>query len=156
MTSDARFGIDLYDEPGDPQEVAGEQMTIVGHVWSPDAERIVVAPDGRVLIIDPSGRNPTGLNSSLAATAAFLEAFRVFYLGERPPVAPKMTVADARARLAALQRGETLPEPAALVALPRAERVAILRHTLEQQDPEAVAAGTWWSRILRRPEFDAD
>lgn len=157
MVSDARFGIELYevDERG-PQTVDGAETTVVGHVWSPDAERIVETRDGRALIVDPSGANPTPLNRSLAATEGFLEAFRVFYLGERPPVPAKMTVDEARARLAALQRGESLPEPAAPPVVPRSERVAILRQALESQDAEAVAPGTWWSRILRRPEFDGD
>lgn len=157
MVSDARFGIELYEaaERGS-QVVGGAETTVVGHVWSPDAERIVETGDGRVLIVDPSGANPTPLNRSLAATEGFLEAFRVFYLGERPPVQATMTVDEARARLAALQRGETLPEPAAPPVVPRADRVAILRRALESQDAEAVAPGTWWSRILRRPEFDGD
>ncbi|BDZ52058.1 hypothetical protein GCM10025867_42990 [Frondihabitans sucicola] len=156
MVSDARFGIELYDGPDRTQVVDGKPATVVGHVWSPDAERIVTTGDGRVLIVDPSGANPTPLNANLDSTEAFLEAFRVFYLGDRPPVAPKMTVAEARARLAALQRNETLPESAPPAAAPRAERVATLRARLEAQDPDAVVLGTWWSRILQRPEFDTN
>jgi hypothetical protein len=156
VASDARFGIELYDAPGDTQVVDGDETTIVGHVWSPDAERIVAAGDGTVLVIDPSGANATRLNTSVAATEAFLEAFRIFYLGDRPPVAAAMTVAEARERLAALQRGETLPAHVAPAAAPRGERVAILRASLEAQDPAAVLPGTWWSRILLRPEFDPD
>lgn len=156
MTSDARFGIELYEAPHEAQAVAGdaEPATLVGHVWSPDAERIVARTDGSVLIIDPSGANPTALNATLADAEAFLEAFRVFYLGDRPPVPVTMTVDEARARLAALQRGETLPEPVVPAQASRAERVATLRGSLEAQDPAAVAPGTWWSRILERPEFD--
>ncbi|AMM19921.1 hypothetical protein AX769_06815 [Frondihabitans sp. PAMC 28766] len=164
MAGDARFGIELDehsgethpgDGPAETQLVAGEEMSIVGHVWSRDAERIVQAPDGRVLIIDPSGANPALLNTGLDKTEAFLEAFRVFYLGDRPPVVPQMTVAEARERLAALQRGETLADPVAPAAAPRADRVAILRQTLTEQDAMSIAPGTWWSRILQRPEFDA-
>lgn len=154
MASDARFGIELYEDPTDRQTVDGASVLIVGHVWSPDAERIVETPDGRVLIIDPSGRNATGLNRSLADTEAFLEAFRVFYLGDRPPVAPPMTRDEARARLAALQRGETLAPPATPEPIPRDERVRRLRRALDERDAPAVAPGTWWARILARPEFD--
>lgn len=154
MVSDARFGIELHEDPTERQTVDGASVLIVGHVWSPDAERLVQTADGRVLIIDPSGRNATPLNASLRDTEAFLEAFRVFYLGDRPPVAVAMTRDEARARLAALQRGETLAPPAAPEPIPRDERVRVLRRALDERDAPAVAAGTWWSRILDRPEFD--
>jgi len=154
MASDARFGIELYDSAAGSQEVDGETTTVVGHVWSLDAERIVRAGDGRILIIDPSGANPTLLNRNLGATQGFLEAFRLFYLGDRPPVAAKMTVGEARARLTALQRGETLSEQVVPARATRGERVATLLDDLRAQDPAAVAPGTWWSRILQRPEFD--
>lgn len=154
MASDARFGIELYEDPTDRQIVDGASVLIVGHVWSPDAERLVQTDDGRMLVIDPSGRNATPLNASRADTEAFLEAFRVFYLGDRPPVAAALTRDEARARLAALQRGETLAPPAAPAPVPRDERVDALRRALAAGDEGALAPGTWWSRILARPEFD--
>lgn len=154
MASDARFGIELYGHPGETQTVEGETATVVGHVWSPDAERIVELPGGSVLVIDPSGANATSLNSSISDTEVFLEAFRVFYLGDRPGVVPPMTVDEARARLASLQRGETPAVKVAPVPASRANRVATLRRDLGACDPAALIDGSWWSRILERPEFD--
>lgn len=150
MVSDARFGIELYEADDRDRAQSGR----IGHVWSPDAELIVRDADGTVHIVDPSGANPRLVNSSIASLEGFLEAFRVFYLGDRPAVPAKMTVDEARARLAALHRGETLADPVAAAPIARPERLATLRQTLGAQDPPAVAEGTWWARILRRPEFD--
>ncbi|MCU1529887.1 MAG: hypothetical protein JWP75_3650 [Frondihabitans sp.] len=148
--SDPRFGIELYEEPGDSQDVEGAPMTLVGHVWSRDAERIVTTATGAVLIVDPGGTNPAPLNSSLEATRAFLEAFRVYYAGHRPAPAPPMTRDEARARLRALQRGElpSEPEPAPPIAQPL--RLATLTTHLTAIDPAAVTPGSWWSRILEQ------
>jgi hypothetical protein len=122
----------------------------VGHVWSPDAERIVTTAGGAVFIVDPGGTNPTALNSTLAATRAFLDAFRVYYAGHRPTPAPPMTRDEARARLAALQRGESPAEPEPAPPTPQPERFATLTARLQQIDPAAVAPGSWWSRILQQ------
>lgn len=151
--SDPRFGIELYDEPAGTQSIGGPTgenrvATVVGHVWSPDAERIVTTVDGAVLIVDPGGTNPTALNTSLEATRAFLEAFHVYYAGHRPTPPAPMTRDEARARLAALQRGETPAEAEATPPIAQPARLATLTTALEAIDPGAVTAGSWWSRIL--------
>ncbi|WP_345373716.1 SUKH-4 family immunity protein [Frondihabitans cladoniiphilus] len=151
MTTDARFGIEFSEHPTPGLPLDGMSTTRVGHVWSEDAQHLVERGDGAIFVVDPSGANPLFVNSSLAATHAFLEAFRLFYLVERPtPYAakPTMTVAEARAKLARLHRGEPEPVVAAEEPIPRGERLAALRADLETRDAPALEPATWWSRVL--------
>jgi hypothetical protein len=148
VTSDPRFGIELYDAPAGPQRIGDTEGTLVGHVWSLDAERLAVRDDGRVVLVDPGGRNPLDLNRDLEALREFLGAFGRYYAGDRPAAPAPMTKAEARERLAALQRGDAAPAVEAPEKVPRETRLDLLRAELEAADPEALAAGSWWSRVL--------
>lgn len=144
----ATLGV-VLDTTTSPAEVVvdGERLSVIGSVWEPATELVVLDSAGAVWSYSPHRRSRTPMNSSVDALHRFLDLFGEFFAAtdDLPPAT--YTAAQMAEKLAAFRRGEI--KPAAARPDNRPARIKQLKQTLREIDRPAVTSG-WWSLVLEQ------
>ncbi|MET3939585.1 hypothetical protein ABIC22_002397 [Paenibacillus sp. PvP094] len=127
----------------------------IGYVWEETAALLgVETGTGAVYSVDASSGEHGLINTSLVRFLEFLQRYAQFIENFSEVHEPSvMTLEEAKAKLAAFQRGELTPGKEKIHGSGRKEAISELRAFFAEQDPGSLSnEKCWWSLVLEQLE----